>query len=280
MLTFPNAKINLGLHITEKRSDDFHNIETIFYPIQWRDALEAVPATSYDFQLITPHDDKKELQNNNLCEQAYQLFENYHKRVPLHISLMKNIPVGAGLGGGSADAAFMLQLCKRFSEATVTSERLQEYALQLGSDCPFFLHNVPMYAQGRGEQLQKIGLDLSDYQIAVAAPAVTVNTGWAYRQITPEPAAEALHQIIQQPVREWKGKLTNDFQPIIFDKYPEIANLHERLYQAGAIYASLSGSGSSVFALFNKKQDLSELREQLELPGHRFFIQNSLPLWS
>jgi 4-diphosphocytidyl-2-C-methyl-D-erythritol kinase len=274
MLTFPPAKINLGLHITGQREDGYHNIETVFYPLHWQDGLEAIPASASDFQVYAPYSPDTDLTQNNLCTQAYQLLQEDFNLPPLEMSLLKTIPVGAGLGGGSSDGAHTLRLCNDLFDLQLSTEQLQDYALKLGSDCPFFLHEQPMLATSRGEQLSPCSVDLSYFQIAVAVPEVAIDTGWAYEQVIPEPPKQDLATLLNKPVQKWEGPLVNQFEPVIFEAHPEIAQIKEDLYQAGALYASLSGSGSAVFGIFERNHDLSGLRKQLNVPEHRFYIGN------
>jgi 4-diphosphocytidyl-2-C-methyl-D-erythritol kinase len=253
MLVFPNCKINLGLHVVAKRPDGFHNLETVFYPILLKDALEAVrsPGSSTILYIsgLTIEGDN----TDNICIKAYGLLKNdFPDLPPLDIYLHKAIPLGAGLGGGSADGAFMLRLLNEKFQLSITEEKLLHYAAQLGSDCPFFIINQPCYATGRGEKLERIGLDLSAFQIVLVNPGIHVNTGAAFKALTPAPPAQSIMAIIQQPVETWKDQLHNDFEKPVFTLHPEIALIKSMLYENGAVYAAMSGSGSTVFGLFKK----------------------------
>jgi 4-diphosphocytidyl-2-C-methyl-D-erythritol kinase len=255
MIRFPNAKINLGLQIVEKREDGFHNIETVFYPVNWCDALELLenrenPAgdlcTLSTSGLLIAGDPK-----NNLLLKAYQVLNTRKKLPALDLWLYKNIPMGAGLGGGSADAAFLLKMLNEYFALGLSREELKEEAAKLGSDCAFFIANEPVYASGKGDQFEPIALSLKGYKIMIVYPAIHSDTKLAYSRVEPKSGKVKLKDFIQQaPVSEWKEHLKNDFEPSVFYQYPEIGKLKEQLYESGAIYASLSGSGSALFGIF------------------------------
>lgn len=252
MIVFPNCKINLGLRITGKRADGFHNLETVFYPVPLKDALELIPNnsdTEIDFTtsgLAVAGDPA-----DNLCVKAYHLLKKDFPRIPpVKAQLHKAIPMGAGLGGGSADAAFMLKLLNDRFRLDIPAERLAAYALQLGSDCPFFLVNKPCFASGRGEVLETISLDLSAYRILLINPAIHIHTGWAFSHITPALPEKPVKEIITQPISTWKAELKNDFEAPVFAAHPAIQQTRDSLYQQGAIYAAMSGSGSTLFGIF------------------------------
>jgi 4-diphosphocytidyl-2-C-methyl-D-erythritol kinase len=255
VIVFPNAKINLGLNIIRKRADGFHDIETVFYPVDCRDALELIPQknndSAFEFSITgLPVDDPMQ---NNLCVKAYELIKKDHPQVPaVKIHLHKAIPIGAGLGGGSADAAFMLQLLNDNFKLNLSTSQLLGYAIQLGSDCPFFILNKPCFATGRGEVLEDITLDLTAYEIVLVNPGIHINTGWAFSQASPSLPEKNIKEIIVQPVEKWKAELTNDFEEAVFSANPAIKNIKEELYRQGAVYASMSGSGSTVFGIFEK----------------------------
>lgn len=252
MIVFPNCKINLGLHITSKRADGFHNLETVFYPLIWTDALEAVKSESDSLTLSgipVPGN-----AGDNICFKAAELLRKDFPQISrLSIHLHKTIPAGAGLGGGSADGAFMLLLLNHKYNLQLSDRQLITYAGQLGSDCPFFIVNKPCFASGRGEVLHPVDLCLDNYSFLVIHPGIHVNTGWAFTQITPASAATPLTEIIRQPVEKWKKLLVNDFEVPVFKKYPEIGQLKETLYRSGALYASMTGSGSSLYGIFPKE---------------------------
>ncbi len=261
MLAFPNCKINLGLNIIGKRSDGFHDLETIFYPINIRDAVEIV-AVEIDREItftcsgnpLSVNDD------DNLCIKAYLLLKNDFAQIPnINMHLHKNIPMGAGLGGGSADASAVLMLLNTKFNLQISQEKLSDYALQLGSDCPFFIINKPCIATGRGEKLAPIELDLSAYKIIIVNPGIHVNTGAAFTSLNKDNFSNKglLSKQIQNNIGDWKGNIKNDFEVPIFSQYPEIESIKNKLYNDGAIYSAMSGSGSSVFGIFNKETDIN-----------------------
>ena len=250
MLCFPNAKINLGLHITGKRSDGFHNIETIFYPVPLKDALEAVLAQETSFRqtglkLNTPAEE-------NLVMKAYSLISQKYAVPPLEIYLKKAIPSEAGLGGGSSDAAFTLKLINNLCNLQIPDNRLEKIAASIGADCPFFIRNPPVIATGTGNIFKPVPISLKDYILYIVKPPVTVSTKEAYATVQPQKPAFSLEELPSIPVAEWKNVLINDFEPSVFDQYPVIGDVKDKLYALGAEYASMSGSGSSVFGLFQK----------------------------
>jgi 4-diphosphocytidyl-2-C-methyl-D-erythritol kinase len=258
MLVFPNCKINLGLHISSKRADGFHNVETVFYPLAIKDALEILPEHNTNSVITFTSsglkvDGKDE---DNICIKAYHLLKKDFPQLPaIKMHLHKTIPMGAGLGGGSADGAFTLTLLNHQFNLGLSAEQLIAYALQLGSDCPFFILNKACYATGRGELMEVINIDLSAYKIAIINPCIHINTGWAFSQLSPAPPAQSITSIISQPVTEWREILQNDFENPVFEKYPEIKIIKQELYDLGAEYAAMSGSGSTVYGLF--KNDIS-----------------------
>lgn len=251
MLTFPNCKINLGLHVTAKRPDGYHDLETCFFPIDWQDALEILPAEELSFSssgIDIPGDNA-----DNLCLRAYQLLAADHDLPPVRIILQKNIPIGAGLGGGSADASFTLKALNEHFGLHVPTEQLEAYALQLGSDCPFFIRNEPVIARGRGELFEPLSLDLSGYYFLLVNPGIHVSTAQAYAGVKPQAPARPLSEVLAQPVSTWRDSLVNDFEASVFAAFPEIARWKERLYALGASYACMSGSGATVFGIFEEK---------------------------
>ena len=268
MIAFPNCKINLGLHILQKRADGFHDLETVFYPISLRDGLEIIQNASPSQEIIFTssglHIDVRP--EDNICVKAYCLLKKDFPQLPaIKMHLHKTIPLGAGLGGGSADGAFTLLLLNKKFNLSLSQEQLIQYALQLGSDCPFFIINKPSYATGRGENLQAIELDLSSYQIVVINPDIHINTGWAFSQITPHKERKSLKEIIRLSITEWKECLKNDFEEAVFLHHPEIKDIKEQLYEQGAVYSSMSGSGSTVYGLFDKNA-----QPQFHFPAHYF----------
>ncbi|WP_291401813.1 4-(cytidine 5'-diphospho)-2-C-methyl-D-erythritol kinase [Daejeonella sp.] len=257
MITFPNAKINIGLNILSKREDGYHNLETIFYPIGLRDALEVVESDSLAFSSSGIEIPGNEM--DNLCVKAYHLLANDYKLPPVHIHLHKHIPIGAGLGGGSSDASFFIKLMNDKFELGLDFSKMENYASQLGSDCAFFIQNKPSIAFAKGDQLQNIALDLSKYFFVLIMPPVHVSTAAAYRGVIPQPVSNSLVELINSPIEDWKTCIKNDFETSVFDQYPIVAEIKSKLYQSGALFASMSGSGSSVFGIFKEKLQLSDL---------------------
>jgi 4-diphosphocytidyl-2-C-methyl-D-erythritol kinase len=252
MIAFPNCKINLGLNVLRKRADGFHDLETVFFPLPLHDVLEVVPsannATQFTVTGIVPGNP-----SDNLCMKAFVLLKrDYPQLAGINMHLHKAIPVAAGLGGGSSDAAFTLQLLDTIFNLVIPGKKMADYALQLGSDCPFFLLNRPSIATGRGEVLEPINLSLSGYKIVVINPGIAVNTEEVFTEIGPLVARKKIIQIIQQAVETWKTELVNDFEQIVFKKYPEVKKIKEYFYENNAVYASMSGSGSTVYGIFKK----------------------------
>ena len=262
MVVFPNCKINLGLHIVSKRQDGFHNIETVFYPINVKDALEIIPSHNTSEAIIFTSSGLIVDGNtsDNICIKAYHLLKKDFPQLPnIKMHLHKAIPMGAGLGGGSADGAFTLTLLNQKFNLNLSTDQLIDYALQLGSDCPFFIINQSCYATGRGELLEKINIDLSKYKIVIVNPGIHVNTGWAFSQLTPALPEISIKEIITLPVSQWKSSLQNDFEKPVFEKYPVIKEIKEEFYLLGAVYAAMSGSGSTVYGIFENVPDLNTL---------------------
>jgi 4-diphosphocytidyl-2-C-methyl-D-erythritol kinase len=249
MVVFPNAKINIGLHITRKREDGFHELETIFYPVKdLYDVLEVVKSTAMQFDINGT--DLQIPEADNIVLKAYQLLKEKYNIGPVHIHLHKRIPHGAGLGGGSADAAFMLKACNDLFELNIANQELAEYAAQLGSDCPFFIYNQAMHGSGRGEILEALALDLSAYHLAIVKPSTYISTKQAFSLITPKFPQQSLRELISAALQNWIGEIINDFEAPILAHFPELQNIKEQLIQNGALYASMSGSGSCFFGLF------------------------------
>lgn len=263
MLTFPNAKINLGLNITTKRGDGYHDIESCFYPIPVKDALEIIPAEKLSFE--TTGLEIPGSKQNNLILRAYQLLKLDFDLPPVEIILHKNIPMGAGMGGGSADGAFMLTLLNEYFDLGIANEELEAYALQLGSDCPFFIENKPKLVSGRGELFESTELDLSGYYLTLVYPNIHISTAEAYSGVTPKKPEISVKDIIENySMEDWKGLLKNDFEFGIFEKYPKLEDLKNKFYKDGAIYASMTGSGSTIFGIF-KEQPKNSYDTILEL---------------
>ncbi|MDD4257060.1 MAG: 4-(cytidine 5'-diphospho)-2-C-methyl-D-erythritol kinase [Bacteroidales bacterium] len=254
-VVYPYAKINIGLHVIEKRADGYHNIETVFYPVSMHDILEVTdaPEAGRDAALFTYGLDIPGDPYGNLCMKAYRLLAADFPLTPVEIHLYKNIPMGAGLGGGSSDAAFCIQLLNKHFGLNLTHAQLMHYALQLGSDVPFFLQPLPpaaYLAGGRGDLLTPIPLSLSNYRIELRFPPVSVFTAEAYAGMVPQRRDVGLRERLLQPIDTWKCIISNDFETTIFEKFPVIRSYKEALYDEGAVYASMTGSGSAVFGLF------------------------------
>ncbi len=248
MIVFPNAKINIGLHVVSKRPDGYHNLETIFYPVKLADALEMAETgkTGITFSGL-PVDGNP---NDNLVMKAYGLLRNDFNLPPVQFHLHKVIPTGAGLGGGSSDAAFTLKMLNTHFKLNLSTEQLKKYAVRLGADCSFFIENNPAFAEGIGDRLNSVDIDLSDYQIAIIKPNESVSTIQAYKNVVPAHPQFSLKDLSSVPVENWKNVVVNDFEKSIFPQFPEIAKWKEKLYDWGALYASMSGSGSAVFGIF------------------------------
>jgi 4-diphosphocytidyl-2-C-methyl-D-erythritol kinase len=251
MIAFPHAKINLGLSIVKKRPDGFHALETVFYPIPVRDCLEIVNSAENIFSTSGLPISGNE--KDNLILRAYHLFKQRYPWIsPLEIHLLKAIPMGAGLGGGSSDAAAMIRLVQRLFNIPLTSEERVSIAMELGSDCPFFMQSSPCYATGRGEILEPVTLDLSAYSLLLIHPELKVETAWAYSRIIPASARFDLREIILKPVSQWRAYMRNDFESPVFARYPVLEHYKNQLYAAGAQYAAMTGSGSTIFGIFEK----------------------------
>jgi 4-diphosphocytidyl-2-C-methyl-D-erythritol kinase len=259
VIVFPNCKINLGLHILRKRPDGFHDLETVFYPAKLQDALEIVQSSTpaADIEFTTSGLKIDGSIEDNICVKAYHLLrKDFPELPPIKMHLHKVVPSGAGLGGGSSDGAFTLTLLNKKFNLELSEKQLINYALQLGSDCPFFIKNKPCFAAGRGEKLEEIELNLSDYKIVLVNPGIHIHTGKAFSRITPSDQRTSIREIIKQPVKNWKDILKNDFEEIVFKEHPAIKAIKEKLYAEGAAYASMSGSGSSLYGLFEKTAPL------------------------
>lgn len=258
MITFPNAKINLGLYITEKRKDGYHNLQSCFVPIMWQDALEILPAEEFSLSLTGLEIETQ--MEQNLCYKAYQLLSEKYPISPVKVFLHKAIPMGAGLGGGSADAAFMLKMLNQLFDLKLNTQELCEYASQLGSDCAFFIENTPQFCYERGDKMRKINLEqlLNKYVLAVY-PNFSISTQEAYAGVSPTPADFDLSErITSSSIYTWKDWLTNDFEKHLFVKYPVLAEIKQQLYEQGAIYAAMSGSGSTIFGIFEDEINSSK----------------------
>jgi 4-diphosphocytidyl-2-C-methyl-D-erythritol kinase len=250
MIVFPNAKLNLGLNVTSRREDGFHNIETVFFPIGLTDILECIEDKVNKTNFKNSGIKIDCLPQQNLVLKAYHLLKNNFDLPEVSIHLHKNIPFGAGLGGGSSNASFMLKLLNEKFELNQTDEQLEKYALALGSDCPFFIRNTPKLATGRGEIFSPVEINLNGYHLFLVNPGIHIATKAAYDGLTLAEPAKPVKDILQLPAQEWKDHLKNDFEKTVFELHPSIKSIKEAFYQYGAIYASMSGSGSSVFGIF------------------------------
>lgn len=258
MIVFPCAKINLGLNIVSKREDGYHNLETVFYPIPLYDALEIkymdekFPSQVACDLKVTGNAVECDEQNN-LVVKAYNLLDEDYKLPRVHAHLYKHIPSQAGLGGGSSDAAFMIRLLDERFRLNIGNPEMEKYAARLGADCAFFIEAEPAYAEGIGDELMPVDGpkgNLNDYYLAIVKPDIAVSTKEAYAAITPTATSKSCREIVRQPIETWKEELVNDFEAPIFKLHPELAEIKEKLYQQGAKYAAMSGSGSALFGIF------------------------------
>lgn len=275
MLLFPNCKINLGLYVTDKRADGFHNLQTVFYPINWCDIIELKTLAGSKGQMVLTtsgipvHGDLED----NILSKTYRLLNSYQSLPSVQVHLHKIVPMGAGLGGGSADAVFFMNALIALAGWDSNLEQKMNWAAQLGSDCPFFVLNTPQLATGRGEILTPLKISLKDYAVLVVYPNIHSNTRDAFSGLIPKSAAiEWDKTITHSSIEHWKKELVNDFEATIFSAYPGIKQLKELLYKNGAIYASLSGSGSAVYGIFDQKRAISFPENYLwhwELPEHK-----------
>lgn len=299
MILFPNCKINLGLHIVSKRSDGYHNLETVFYPLPFYDVLEAVQASNSglpekketrSYSPLIPETVKYATPGleftltgipvegnaeDNLAIKAWRLIKNRFPELPsVKMHLHKHIPSGAGLGGGSSDGSYVLRLLNEKFQLGLGAGQLEEFALSLGSDCPFFIDNKPCFATGQGEQLDPIALDLSSYLFVLICPRVHISTAWAFSQISPaQPSAPVKDIVLQHPPAQWKGLLENDFEAPVCKQYPLLAAIKRKLYEAGALYASMTGSGSGFYGIFHR-----DAKPAIEAGrDHEVFILNRQP---
>ncbi|MBA7534993.1 4-diphosphocytidyl-2-C-methyl-D-erythritol kinase [subsurface metagenome] len=263
MICFPNAKINIGLDIIEKRTDGYHNLESLFYPIALTDILEIVEGgerKGLGIQSFKVTGIKiPEPVEKNLCFQAHKLIKNDFDLPPLQIHLHKTIPTGSGLGGGSSDAAFTIKLINKLFRLQLSDQKMLEYAEKLGSDCPFFIYNVASLATGKGNKLTPISINLEKYYLVLVYPNIQIKSSIAYQYIIPGQKAKSISDLVSLKVQKWKGMVGNDFEGPVFRLYPEIARIKEKLYRLGALYCSMSGSGSAVYGIFNSKIDTKKI---------------------
>jgi len=249
MFVSVHHKINLGLHVVDKLPSGYHAIETVFYPCyNYRDTLDITPAAQFSFNIINA--DFICHPENNLCVKAYRLLQKSYDLPPVKITLTKQIPSGAGLGGGSANAAFTLKSLNTMFSLQLSITELHEFAAQLGSDTAFFLYDTPMYATGRGEILEPVALDLSKYKIEMICPNIHISTAQAYRDITPKKPQFSLMELAKAPLETWKNILINDFEEVVFKQHPKLLEIKNEFYNRNALYSAMSGSGSAVFGIF------------------------------
>lgn len=260
MICFPNCKINLGLHVTEKRTDGFHNIESVFYPVSLCDALEIIKSDELSIEISGVRIEGNVM--DNLCIRAYKLIANYYNIPPVKIYLHKAIPTGAGLGGGSSDAAFMINILNQCFSLNIPEEKAVKLAAELGSDCAFFIKNLPVFAHGRGEITEPLALTLKGYYILIVKPDFEISTANAYSLIKPSIPKFSLKEITNLNISEWKNFVFNDFEIPVSEMFPEIIKIKETLYKSGAVYASMTGSGSSVYGIFKQEPDCVSLFEK------------------
>ena len=268
MLTRPIAKINLGLNVVEKRPDGYHNLETVFYPVQIEDALEVYPMapefpSEYDCDLKVTNITIDGDEQRNLVVRAYNLLKADFPTLPrIHAHLYKGIPTQAGMGGGSSDCGFMITLLNQMFNLGLTDQQMIDYAARLGADCAFFILNRPCYAEGIGEKLQPIDLDLKGWYLSLVRPDFPVSTREAFALIKPHHPEVNCREVVKQPVESWRGALVNDFEGSVFAVHPELGAVKDRLYELGATYAAMSGSGSTLFALSRQPLNLDEFNSE------------------
>lgn len=260
MIAFPNAKINIGLNVTRRRADGYHDLETVFYPLKIYDALEVVPAPEMSFTASGL--DIPGSMADNLCIRGYHLLKKDFDLPLVAIHLHKHIPIGAGLGGGSADAAFFIKLLNQEFALGLDAGQMQDYASTLGADCAFFIANNPVFAFEKGDKFEPVNLDLSAYRMVLVMPLAHVSTAEAYRGVTPKQPEASLKELIGLPVPEWKHHIKNDFEESVFKNHAVIRGAKAALYEAGALYASMTGSGASIFGIFKQTPDLAHLEKE------------------
>ncbi len=275
MLVFPNAKINLGLQVIRRRHDGFHDIESLLYPLVLRDVLEILPASAPVDDMpvlrVTGSDDVPDTESN-LCLRAVRLLRTKHAVPEVRIHLHKVIPAGSGLGGGSADAAFTLKAVNDLCKLGLPRETLMEYAGRMGSDCPFFISNTPSLVTGRGEVLHPLSPGLTGRYLLLVVPDVRIDTSLAYKMVRSRSGAERVSDIVKLPPEKWQGRLLNDFEAPVFSEYPELRAIRDRLCNSGAVYASMSGSGSALYGIYNAEPDVPE-------EFHAYFVHTQKLGW-
>ncbi len=260
MLAFANAKINLGLNLIAKRSDGYHNLETVFYPIKINDVVELVD--SEDTSCIIKGIEIPGNTDDNICLKAFRLLQDEFNLPHQKLVLLKNIPIGAGLGGGSSDAAFVIKLVNEKFSLALSVSKMQTYARNLGADCAFFIENRPVFAFAKGDEFEELAISLSNYYIVLVKPPIHVSTALAYANVKVKQPITSLKKLIHLPLTDWRTTIFNDFEPSVCEKYPQIDEIKTKLYAAGATFALMSGSGSSVFGIFEKPVKLPELEKE------------------
>jgi 4-diphosphocytidyl-2-C-methyl-D-erythritol kinase len=261
VLQFSKIKINLGLNITSRLANGYHTIESLFYPLNWGDSIEIFPSDElrfFTYGISIPGNP-----DQNLCLKAFQLLVNDFSIPPVNIHLLKNVPTGAGLGGGSADGALTLKMLNSLFELNINNSKLAEYALKLGSDCPFFIYEKPALINGTGELISAIDFSLKGYEIALIKPDIHIDTKFAYSLVTPQKPETELKSLLQQPVESWNGVLKNDFETALFPTFRVLADIKSMLLENGALYASLSGSGATVYGIFKQRVELDFASESV-----------------
>ena len=272
MIDFPFAKVNIGLRILRKRPDGYHDIESVLYPVGWKDTLEFQVSAYHRFQSYGLQIDRKG--QADLCEKAYRLFEEKHALPALDIALLKSIPAGAGLGGGSSDAAFMLRALSRAFEPEKSERDLQKMAARIGSDCPFFLQDQAAFVYGKGDKMEAIALSLDKYQFLIAYPGIAVSTPHAYRNCRPSGRPLERQRLLEEVPSAWDDFLVNDFEASVFEAYPAISKLKNKIKEMGALYTAMSGSGSAVYGIFSEAPLSVHAAKMLGLPLNFVYSDN------
>lgn len=255
MISFPKAKINLGLRVLNRRPDGYHNIDSVFYPVDIHDVLEIIVAPDQKFHYSGSGLDVLGNTEENLVVRAFRMMQTRFKLPEVHIHLHKVIPMGSGIGGGSSDASSTILLVNRLFQLNLKYSEMKDLSAEIGSDCPFFIDPRPTMVSGRGERLEPVCLNLAQYNFLLVFPGIFVSTKEAYSRIVPGDKPQELSAILSQPINQWKHILNNDFEPVIFQKYPELGIIKQDLYKAGALYAAMSGSGSAIYGIFEHNFD-------------------------
>lgn len=271
MIVFPHCKINIGLFVTGKRSDGYHSIESIFAPVDWRDVLEVNINSTEECTLRVSGINIDGSADENIVVKAYRLLKQRFPIQGVDLHLLKNLPTGAGLGGGSADGTYTLKALNDLFSLNISKDQLEEFASQLGSDCPFFVGTKPAYVSGRGEVLEEINLNLSSFYVMILHPGIHVSTAQAYSMITPSSASFDLRQIASLDISEWKTFLRNDFEKPMIEAYPIIGNYIDQLYKGNALYAAMSGSGSAVYGIFSSKEKMMQAASSINATSARLY---------